>query len=167
MIETPDEMLTRYPVIEIRDKPAVRKRQRRKSVSSVDSGKSVASKYSDQPLSTVYSQSSYQPISVATPENSKSVFIVFVAGGLTYGEIKMATLLNDVYSGFTDVGVVFGSTQIFSPDDFIEKLHALNTDEPTIRDQEDNFVSIDCQYYSNSKRNSTRHSRSNSRISKQ
>ena len=75
-------------------------------------------------------------------ESCRSSFIVFVAGGLTYGELKLATLLSKVYTGTTDTAVVFGSTQILNPDDFVEKLHGLNKKEPRIKNEEGNYVDL-------------------------
>ena len=74
---------------------------------------------------------------------SPSSFIVFIAGGMTYGELKLPTLLTEYFKERAktpqNINVIFGSTQILNPDDFIEKLLVLNPDDPQFKDEDDNF----------------------------
>ena len=81
---------------------------------------------------------------------SPSSFIVFIAGGMTYGELKLATLLTEYFKEQAknpqNINVIFGSTQILNPVDFIEKLFVLNPDEPQYKEDDDNFATLDVNF---------------------
>ncbi|XP_063720125.1 syntaxin-binding protein 1-like [Symsagittifera roscoffensis] len=143
MIESPKDMLDRYPLIEIRNRPVVKRKRRKKSRSkrSLRSQRTVTT--AESSYKYVYDCNDYEFLE----REFKSSFIVFVAGGLTYGEIKLAKILTDLYKGNQEVAVIFGSTQILNPDDFIEKLHNLNPDEPKYKGEDKQFVVAESNYY--------------------
>ena len=131
MIECPDDLQNEYKVLEIRNKPHVKKGERTKR------------KYSKISQPSVDSISDYKM-------QSPSSFIVFLAGGMTYGELKLATLLTEYFKEQAknpqNINVIFGSTQILNPDDFIEKLFVLNPDEPQYKEDDDNFATLDVNF---------------------
>ena len=69
---------------------------------------------------------------------------------MTYGEIKLSTMLTEYFKERAktprNINVIFGSTQILNPDDFIEKLLVLNPDDPQFKDEDDNFVTLDVDF---------------------
>ena len=59
--------------------------------------------------------------------HERGSFVVFVAGGMTYGEAKYALLLNEFFAKAGGPVVFFGSSTMINPDDFLEKVNSINS----------------------------------------
>ena len=100
LVQNPSYNMEKFPVIDIHPKPVLKKQQKT-------------------------NLTNIQPYEQQLTERSS--VIVFIAGGMTYGEAKYAPLLNEYFEQRGGPFVFLGGSQMINPDDFLEKVNSINS----------------------------------------
>ena len=100
LVQNPSYNMEKFPVIDIHPKPVLKK-QKKTNLTNI------------------------QPHEQQLTERSS--VIVFIAGGMTYGEAKYAPLLNEYFEQRGGPFVFLGGSQMINPDDFLEKVNSINS----------------------------------------